>query len=160
MEVNKKTTDDLLVGLFEELKTRPDSASPQKGLLVLSTPRSGSSLYCERLSNTQSVGQCLEWFNFRYMQAYQRVMNVNTIHFPDYFDFIKRKTTLNTGVLAVNAHIDQYIALLEKGLDLMSIDFSAVIYLSRRDVTAQAVSLAKATKSDKWSSNTYSKQEQ
>lgn len=157
METTKKTTDELLVNLFEELKSRPDSIQPHKGLLVLSSPRSGSSLFCERLSNTDSVGQCLEWFNFRYMEAYQKVMKVDTINFADYFDFLKRKTTLNTGVFAINVHLDQYSALLQKGLDVFAIDFNTVIYLSRKDLVAQAVSLAKAIKSDKWSSKALAK---
>ena len=149
-----KTTDELLLGLMETLNAR-DTISPdniKKRLLILSTPRSGSSMFCDVLSQTGLIGECREWFNSRYLQAYLKMSGVEQLNFSDYVDFILGKTIADTGIFAVNVHIDQYIALLNSKVDLFTFNFDHIIYLRRKDVIAQTVSLAKASLSDAWSS--------
>ena len=152
-----ETTEQRLLNRFKELDERPDSELPSKSILILSTPRSGSSLYCDVLSEQNLVGECAEWFNMRYISAYAQLKGIKNINFNEYLNFIKRKTCNNTGVLAVNTHIEQCITLLNNKLDITKFGFDSVIYLNRKDKIAQAISLTKAQITDKWSSDTKAK---
>lgn len=114
-------------------------------------------MYSEVLSNYRVIGQCLEWFNMRYLGAYGKLQNSNKIDFPTYLAFIKRKTSRDTGVFAVNMHVEQYDALLKSNIDILQIGFDSIIYLERRDKIAQAISLAKAQATDQWSADTKAK---
>ncbi|NVK26282.1 MAG: hypothetical protein HWE10_15240, partial [Gammaproteobacteria bacterium] len=90
----------------------------------------------------------------RYLGAYAKLKGQKDVDFPAYLDFITKKTTLNTGVLAVNMHVEQYTALLKYKLDVFNLNFGSIVYLERKDKLAQAVSLSKAQITDQWSSQT------
>jgi len=154
---NKKTTDEILFDLMRELSLRKGVGGHQYKVLILSTPRSGSSMFCDILTNTQKFGEPREWFNMRYINAYARVNNITKIEFPKYVDFIFKKTSSKNGVFSVNLHIEQYIHLKNINFDLLSLGFDKVYYLSRNNKLAQAVSLAKAQLTDQWSSDTKAK---
>ena len=149
------TTDELLIELMEKLDARKDNSQAiGKKLLVLSTPRCGSTLFCDVLSNTGKIGDCQEWFNMRYLEAYARMRNQKNIDFNEYLNFILNKTTLDTGIFAVNMHIDQLLSLAKRKINIFDLGFHHMFYLSRKNKLAQAVSLAKAQKTDAWSAKT------
>ena len=137
-----------------ENTTPSPPAETLKKLLILSTPRSGSSMFCEVLHSTGKIGECLEWLNPRYMQAYAQVKQLTQVNINEYLNYIVQRTIGDTGVFAVNVHIDQYLFLLKQSFDVMSLNFDAIVYLERKDKVAQAVSLAKASISDQWSHDT------
>ena len=152
----QKTTEQILFDLMVDID-KAVSVSPAetvKKLLILSTPRSGSSMFCEVLHSTGKIGECLEWLNPRYMQAYAQVKQLTQVNINEYLNYIVQRTIGNTGVFAVNVHIDQYLFLLKQSFDVMSLNFDAIFYLERKDKVAQAVSLAKASLSDQWSHDT------
>jgi len=138
----KKTHLDL----FKALAAQPDDTRGMKqALLILSTPRCGSTLFCEALNNTRQLGVADEWLNYEYFSAWAAVLDLNHFDLNEYMTWVSRKTMRNTGVLVINWHVGQIIAMNHDfGLGLQSIDFKKIVYLTRRDKIAQAVSLAKA----------------
>jgi len=157
----EKTTDQILFDLMIDLNERRFSATSgvKKKLLVLSTERSGSSLFCEVLGGLNVVGECREWLNPRYLQAYAKMLGEPQVNVNQYVNFVISKTVNEAGVFALNLHIKDYQFWLERSFDVLSIGFDLIIYLHRRDKLAQAISLAKAEKFDSWSSSTKSNDE-
>ncbi|WDE13308.1 Stf0 family sulfotransferase [Thalassomonas haliotis] len=155
-----KTTDEQLLELMRELDSRDTMPLDKvnKKLLVLSTPRSGSSMFCDVLSKTALIGDCREWFNFRYLEAYIKMTESQQVNFYGYIDYVIGKTTANSGIFAVNAHIDQYITLLKNKVNMFDFGFDHIVYLRRKDIFAQTVSLAKADLLDAWSAGSAKKE--
>lgn len=142
------------VDLFSCLDKEPDNEAPlDKALLVLATPRCGSTLFCEALNNTGKIGICEEWFNYDYFGAWAKVVGKTDFTFSEYLNWIYRKSIRNTGVWAIKWHIGQLVAMnSDFNLSLEAMNFDHVVYLYRRDKIAQAVSLAKAMSTDQFRS--------
>ena len=138
-----------------DLNSRGGAASGEvkKKLLVLSTERSGSSLFCEVLGELKVVGECREWLNPRYLQAYAKMLGEAEVNVNQYANFVISKTVNEAGVFALNLHIKDYHFWLERSFDVLTMGFDLIIYVRRRDKLAQAISLAKAVKSDSWASS-------
>ncbi len=134
------------VDLFKLLAAQPDDTRGlEQSLLILSTPRCGSTLFCEALNNSLQLGIADEWLNYEYFATWAYVLDLDHFDLQEYINWIARKTMRNTGVLVINQHIGQVIAMNNDfGVALQSLDFKQIVYLSRRDKIAQAVSLAKA----------------
>lgn len=139
----KKTHLQLFQRLAEAPETELDRA--EKSLVVLATPRCGSTLFCDVLSRTGLIGLCEEWFNYEYFAAYQKVMGLECFTFRNYFRFVISKTIGDSGVFAIKMHIPQ-IAAMKRDFDFVYSDmnFDHSVYLYRKDKIAQAVSLVKA----------------
>lgn len=150
-----KTTDDKLLEKMETLskKKSVDINSIKQKVLILSTPRCGSSMFNDVLNNTEKLGTCAEWFNPRYLAAYGKMTGNSNVQFNKYLTFIMEKTVGDTGVFVVNAHIEQILFFAQKKVNLLNIKFDSIIYLYRKDKLSQAVSLAKARLTDSWSSD-------
>jgi len=151
-----KTTDELLLDLMSDLKSRNsrNSEMVSKKLLILSTPRSGSSLFCDVLTRTSQIGECQEWFNPRYIQAYAKLFGLTQVDFNEYTQFIIKKTIGSSGVFAVNMHIEQILQLKQSNINPLELGFDLIVYVSRRNKIKQAVSLARASLTDQWSTGT------
>lgn len=156
-----KTTDERLLERFSVLAEGADFpvAKISRKIALISTPRCGSSLFCDILRATGQAGDPREWINSRYLHAYGRCLKKKEINLNEYLEFIFRKTTSENGTWSVNFHVDQYQYMLKNGFDAFALGFDHVFYLQRRDKVAQAYSLAKAAATDQWSSHTVSKQE-
>jgi LPS sulfotransferase NodH len=139
--------------LFEALAERPDNTLPlEKSLLILCTPRCGSTLFSEALNNCGRLGVCEEWFNYDYFNAYTKLMACE-FNFTEYMNFITRKSLRDTGVFCLKLHIGQLIQMNQDyDMSIESLDFDHIIYLYRRDKIAQAVSLCKASSSNQYRS--------
>lgn len=142
------------VDLFKLLVAQPDDTRGlEQSLLLLSTPRCGSTLFCEALNNSGQLGVADEWLNYEYFATWTFVLGHTDFDLQEYINWIARKTMRDTGVLAINWHIGQVIGMNNDfGLGLQSMDFKRVVYLSRRDKIAQAVSLAKAVATNQFRS--------
>jgi LPS sulfotransferase NodH len=141
------------VELFERLKDCPNNVAPvEKSLLILSTPRCGSALFCEALNSSGKLGLAEEWFNYEYFAAWAHVMKT-TFKLRDYVEWVQRKSTGGTGVFVLNWHVGQLVDMNQDfNLGIESMDFDQIIYLYRRDKIAQAVSLCKAVTSNQFRS--------
>jgi LPS sulfotransferase NodH len=159
---NPKTSIDYSFGkapkashlqLFEDLASRPDNTRPmEKSLLILCTPRCGSTLFSEALNSCGRLGLCEEWFNYDYFNAYITLMG-GTFNLTEYMNFITRKSLRDTGVFCLKLHIGQLIQMNQDyDMSIESLDFDHIIYLYRRDKIAQAVSLCKASSSGQYRS--------
>lgn len=137
--------------LIRDLENTPDTSSGvKKELMILCTPRCGSTLFTDVLNNTNQIGFCDEWFNNEYFLAYCQVFNCE-FNLKEYLNWVIRKTVRGTGVLAIKCHIAQLCKMHENfQTDIRNLGFDHIVYLERKDKIAQAVSLAKALKTDKF----------
>ncbi len=150
-----QTTDDLLLSIFQDLNERPDFpvSDIRQKVAIISTPRCGSTFFCDVLHRTGLVGDPKEWINLRYLQAYAKLFGNNNIDIGRYLDFIFRKTTSPNGVFAINFHVSQHTEMLKHKFDVFSLGFDRIYYLYRRNKAEQAYSLAKAQLTDQWSAD-------
>lgn len=145
--------NDWLAHLVDELnKTQPRAESPHKKIAIISTPRSGSGYFCEKLTNTGVFGNLDEWFHPDIFKIFAKQENSQRVRFTSYLNFIVSRTMSDNMVFSVNFHINQYMDWQSQGIDLLKIGFDKVFYVYRKDKIAQAYSLAKARKTGQWNS--------
>jgi len=151
-----KTTDELLLDKFYELDKNQDFPVKdiQQKVAFISTPRCGSSMFCDILKGTGKVGLPQEWINMRYISAYAKYRGTSNINMEEYLNFIFRKTTSSNGVFSINFHIEQHADMLKHNFDVFTLNFNHAYYLFREEKIDQAFSLAKASLTDQWSSTT------
>jgi LPS sulfotransferase NodH len=140
------------IDLFSKLmKNKPVPTSEVRTTFcVLSTPRSGSTYFCDTLNHTTELGWTEEWFNPEYFYAWQQVTDLD-FALDKYVTWVIEHTQRDTGVFGVHWHIAQVFEMLKNfrfGLD--NFKFDHVFYLRRRDKIAQATSMARAVKSDQF----------
>jgi hypothetical protein len=142
------------IDMFKSLAAQPDDTrGMEQSLLILSTPRCGSTLFCEALNNSHQLGVADEWLNYEYFATWTLILDRGHFDLQEYINWIARKTMRNTGVLVLHWHVGQVVAMNKDfGLGMQSLNFKRVVYLSRRDKIAQAVSLAKATSTNQFRS--------
>lgn len=150
-------TSELLKKIYTDLQNRaPKSNTIAKKYLLLSTPRSGSSFFCDYINkNTNAIAG--EWLNPRYFQAYNQVVhnkNSPDINLNEYLQFVIHRTADEYGNFFVNTHISDAQFLLSKGFNILNLNFDKIYYIKRQDKIAQAVSLLKAELTDSWSHDT------
>lgn len=151
-----KKTDERLRDLMRQLEARADFPLEKvhKKVAIISTPRSGSSMFCDILHNTELCGEPREWINMRYLDAYARVTGTKNIDITAYLHFIIRKTTSANGIFAINFHVEQHQAMLKHKVDIFDLGFDRCYYVYRRQKALQAYSLARASVTDQWSADT------
>jgi LPS sulfotransferase NodH len=132
------------------------SPDPHVSFIVCATPRSGSSLLCELLAGTELAGAPSEVFDRNQMQEFRRVWDVDT--FDQYLDALMTKKTSPNGVFGIKAHYHQ---LVEAFGDVESVVVRPedlgdrfpdlrLVYIKRLDHVRQAVSFARATQTEQW----------
>lgn len=141
------------IELFESLAAMPDSTVPiQKKLMVLCTPRCGSTLWAEAMNSCGLLGICEEWLNYEYFEAWSHVTG-QEFNLSEYLIWVALKSSRNTGVFCLKLHIGQLVAVSEDhNMDIETLDFDRIIYLYRLDKIAQAVSVCKAVTSGQYRS--------
>jgi trehalose 2-sulfotransferase len=119
---------------------------------ICSSPRTGSSLIADILSQTNMSGVPMEYLNKDYY-SYSRDFNEGA-GFDHYFDHIVQRRTSSNGVFALKTHFFQMIDVLkEHTFDIRRWAGNrpcAWIFVKRADKIAQAVSLYRALKTDQW----------
>lgn len=122
--------------------------------LICSTQRSGSSYLCYLLRETGVLGRPSELFGKK--GACERLAKKYKLKEDEVevAKYIKEKwKSSSTDVFGLKMHYHQYMAFLEnKKLKEVFGDFK-YIYIDRKDLIAQAVSLYKARSTGAWSSN-------
>ncbi len=126
------------------------SSRPRIQLMVASSPRSGSTAFCMDLWRLGALGAPLEYFNFGVICKTERWGK----YLSDgrrYWSELQRKRTSRNGVFSYKFFISNYYEVaMVVPLLLPKIAPSLVIYLTRQDRLAQAISHAKAMKSGVW----------
>jgi LPS sulfotransferase NodH len=132
---------------------------PRVTFIVCALPRSGSSLLCELLALSELAGAPSEVFDQNQMLAFQREWGTES--FPDYLDALIRKKTSLNGVFGIKAHYHQLAWAFGAQRDAGPVyphDVDGVfpnlhlVYIRRRDHIRQAVSFARATQTEQWTS--------
>ncbi len=110
---------------------------------ILFTPRSGSSWLTDVLSQTKLLGKPQEWFNPNFVPGITRALNANDL--GGYIEMLRRKHKLG-GFFSFEITLYQMQKVFgseARFLELMP-ENTRYICLTREDMVAQAVSLAKA----------------
>lgn len=138
--------------MLENAKKNTGKVDPKslKKYAIISTPRVGSTLFCDTLHKA-GLGWPVEWFNDIYIKQVCALKNTTNCDIPTYLNELLLGTSnADTGVFGLNFHIDQYIAFHKRGLDLMKLGFHAVYYVRRKATFKQAYSYAKSAKTSLW----------
>jgi LPS sulfotransferase NodH len=143
--------------LHPQLPERP--TQPRSSYFVCGTPRSGSWLLCGLLASTGIAGRPHEWFWRDTVQANCRAWGV--ARFSDYVARVRDAGTTPNGVFGSKvmwAYLDDLLARLGE-LGRLSSHRSLIeryfleprfVWIRREDLTAQAVSWAKAIQTGRW----------
>jgi len=137
------------IRIIESLLKKNRSKSPSFKVAIVSTPRCGSTMFCDTLEKTELFGWPEEWFHDHFIKAYESVLQ-KKFDYKDYLDLITKKTTTDNGLFSANFHVNHYIYFKERGIDLLDLDFDKVFYLQRNDKISQAISLTIARITGQW----------
>jgi LPS sulfotransferase NodH len=131
------------------------SASLRKSYIVASSYRSGSTYFCSQLWNTGVLGAPAEYLNMGGGRMLRLVMErrLQATSPEDYFVKLFACRTSRNGVFGMKAHYQHF----EQALDwcpsmIKLLSPVTYIYVTRRDAIAQAVSMAKAIQTNRWTS--------
>lgn len=118
--------------------------------IILSTPRSGSTLLGELLRNTGVAGAPFEYFHDKHCQDYISRWDIRTK--AQYVYMLKRYRTSENGVFGFKLHYHQMVSFPLTADELkrwfMTPKF---ILIKRRDKLRQAISLVRAMQTKQWS---------
>ena len=129
--------------------------SKLKKYAVISTPRVGSSLFCQSLEESGRLGWPVEWFNDLYIDQVNAVSSTSHLEMQEYIDGLYYGTVnKDNHIFGVNFHVNQYIEWKKRGFDILSLGFDKIYYLERRNKFKQAYSYVKAMKTKLWSAET------
>ena len=118
---------------------------------MLSTPRTGSSLFCQALERN-GLGWPMEWFNELYLRSAIELLGGSGLNVGAYVQkVILGSANPATKVFGVKFHVAQYLFLKQQGYDLFDIGFDRGYYVYRRNKLKQAYSLAKSRRTGFWS---------
>ena len=114
---------------------------PLKTCVIYFTPRSGSSWLSDILARTRCIGHANEVFNPELLPKFAQTVQADTL--PDYIDLIQRRLNAR-GVFSFEITWHQMQAVFGDGAAFMThFKTAESVWLVRRDIVAQAVSLAK-----------------
>jgi LPS sulfotransferase NodH len=167
------------VGVFDPKYDLVPSGTPTRTIVIASSPRSGSSLLAEAFAATGQAGAPDEYFNGstvaeaadqlgvpRYTPA-ERVrrqvkraalrpdwrlsLRIEAASLDGYLAYLYAHRTTPNGVFSVKVHWSHFAELCERGLLLEDLPQPiSWVHLSRRDLIAQAVSFARASRTGQW----------
>lgn len=119
-----------------------------KRVVIFSTPRSGSTYFCDQVASTGLVGVPDEWLNPSFLNTVKNEGFATTI--KEALNWISSRTTTDNGIFSINIQIHHYIQLKKQGFDILKWGFDDAIYLERKDKLSQSYSLAKARITGQW----------
>ncbi len=122
--------------------------------LLCSSPRVGSTLLGQMLTDSCIAGDPLEYLNPNYLKAAMG-RDKSVINLKSLCNFLEEKRTSPNGVFGMQIHWSHFNQFFKKNTSSMShffLKFDKYIFLRRRDKVAQAVSLLRASKTGLWSS--------
>jgi LPS sulfotransferase NodH len=125
--------------------------------LILSQPRTGSTMITSALQTSGHAGVPVEYFNHEHLRRLPKPLTLASVH-AYYSDVVSRRTSGN-GVFGMKLHHDQFKPLFSKdnsvtvaGSKFLK-SFDRIILTSRRDKLAQAISQLTAYRSGNWNTS-------
>jgi LPS sulfotransferase NodH/SAM-dependent methyltransferase len=123
----------------------------RKAYIVASSPRCGGTHFCWRLWQTGRLGVPIEYFNPAVCGEMSRRLGCASP--ADYVAALIARRTSKNGVFALKSHFYHFEAFAAEYPGLLeALAPVSFIYISRSDKLAQAVSLAKALLTERWTS--------
>jgi len=120
-----------------------------KNYVICFTERSGSSMLCSILKQTNLLGMPNEYVNPRGpMQLYLKTCPATTLE--EYFELLRRNQTTPNGIFGLKSCFFDFKPLIEMGGVGKLLNPVQFIYLTRRDIILQAISGYLARKSGIW----------
>jgi len=149
---NKSSLDEGFLASFERL----DEARPKvvrSVHLLLSQPRTGSTLVCDYLSKSADLGWCDEWLNPYQMRVIgeQLVLRqrLKAPAFNDVLNWTLQRAVSSEGNVVINLQVPHIVHWQRRGVKLHNLGRN-VVYLRRRSLVEQALSHAKARHTKQW----------
>lgn len=134
---------------------------PRTSYLIFASPRTGSYLLCEALTNTGLAGKPFETFNHFYKEALMREWRTKS--YADFFQQALQRLSTPNGVFGAKIiwqffedflddmqTIDAYAKLPEHELLTSTFPNLHYIWITRRDKVRQAISYSKALQTWQW----------
>lgn len=109
--------------------------------LLVSQPRTGSTLVCDYLSKAPDLGWCDEWLNPIFMKVVVERQKLTT--FQDVLRWILQRAASPSGKVIINVQAPHITAWQKRGVNLRSLG-TKIAHLRRRNLLEQSMSLAKA----------------
>jgi LPS sulfotransferase NodH len=123
---------------------------PSIELMIAAAPRSGSTAFCLELWRTGVLGAPLEYANFELLGRIPRWRTARD-RGVQYWKELQAIRTSTNGVFAYKFFAANYVQIARTAPELLPLVApSHVIYLTREDLLAQAISYSKASRSGVW----------
>lgn len=124
---------------------------PRRRYLVAMTPRSGSSYLCHVMEKTKRLGVPGEYLNKDFIPEILKTIPGRTS--SEYFRNVEKEKKSQNGVYGLKASWFQFESFYRSLNDVSCLAKYRYIYLTRRNLAAQAVSLYKATETNIFHTN-------
>lgn len=149
---------DYLMSAERDFERRPSGADVRYALC--STPRCGSNMVGDMLHATGVAGDPQEYLNVRFMAGYNRSLGreQGTMDLDAYQADMEARRTSPNGVFGIKIHFEHLETIWPKRYRAMATylgRYDRLVFLTRRDKIAQAVSLHKARETQIWASIDY-----
>lgn len=119
--------------------------------MIATNPRSGSTYFAMELWRTGVLGAPMEYANPSYIHLWNKYRGTEGADIVAYWREVRRRRTSPNGVFGYKMFIGNYLQSEESHPALLrEIVPDKVIYLTRRDVVGQAISLSRAVQSSAW----------
>lgn len=128
--------------------------SASKKILILSTPRSGSSYFCDKLSSTGLFGYPEEWLSPVGISRFNASSAEKIANVRSWWAKVQRTAVSSNGVFSCKLMIRQYAHWIQHGFDpLKEGAWDIILWVYRDSLINQAFSLAKARATNVWHSS-------
>lgn len=152
LDLQKKIPSGDLISEKWDVKT---SIPIKKLLIILSTPRSGSTFLCQKLLEEKHCIAHEYYQPHQYLpiaaNRWQCINNEHTVDIEKYTQKLIENRTTDNGLLGINLH-GHHISLFKKVAHIFNGIDVKYIYLQRKDILGQAISYELAAQSESWSS--------
>lgn len=146
----------LIDSLYSEEFDFAASAAPTCELMIASLPRAGSTYFCIDLWKTGVLGAPLEYANLEAVNSIRDKL-AKSKNIVDYWEKTRKARTGPNGVFSYKMFMSMYFLTGRKERAMLKkFTPDKVVYLTRADKLAQAVSYSKAIRSRIWFSGTSS----
>jgi trehalose 2-sulfotransferase len=127
---------------------------PRRNYIVCSSPRCGSSLLCRLLEHTGHMGAPFEYLNHEvHVQPLAQRLGVvsnGRVDPGSYLRAVQRIRTSPNGVFGLKTHYSHLAAIIRIPGISAFVASSSFIWIRRRDILSQAISLLKASQTGQW----------
>src|SRR5688572_13725077 len=120
MNEQTQRTNLAIEAIFSRVLARPrlPLADIRRRYAIVSTPRCGSTMFCDVLTRTAAAGTPGEWINTRYMEIYAAMHGLANINVQEYLADVMAASASDSGVFGIHFHVLQYVDLRKQDIDL------------------------------------------